>query len=159
TRTDTASPTVVDPIQGVTASDFDPQGTDGSENPEEAPLAVDGNPATVWQTSIYDQQFGPAGLKTGVGLVLDLGASHHVSAVDLTMAGSPTQVQVYVLAQSPTSLQGNKPAGETTITGTKGSVTIDPAAAGRYVVVWLTRLPAVDGGFRGGVAEAVVKGD
>ena len=29
----------------------------------------------------------------------------------------------------------------------------------RYVVVWLTSLPEVDGGFRGEVAEAVVEGD
>jgi hypothetical protein len=158
--THTASPTpTTSPISGITAHDFDPQGTDGGENPDEAPRAVDGNPATFWQTSIYDQQFGPAGLKTGVGLVLDLGASHRVSQVDLVTVGSPTQVQIYVLAQSPTSLQGAKPAGETTVTGTRGSVSLDPAEAGRYVVIWLTRLPAVAGGFRGGVAEAVVKGD
>ncbi|MBO0844616.1 MAG: protein kinase family protein [Nocardioides sp.] len=158
TQTPDATPTP-SPIAGVTAHDFDPQGTDGSENPEEAPNAVDGNPATFWQTSIYDQQFGPAGLKTGVGLVLDLGASHQVSEVDLTTVGTPTQVQIYVLDHAPTSLQGAKPAGRTTVTGTKGTVTVDPPATGQYVVVWLTRLPAADGGFRGGVAEAVVKGD
>ena len=30
---------------------------------------------------------------------------------------------------------------------------------GRYVVVWLTSLPAVSGGFRGEVADVVVKGE
>jgi hypothetical protein len=159
TRTPSQSPATSAPITGVTARDFDPQGTDGSENPEEAGLAVDGDPSTSWQTSRYDQQFGPAGLKTGVGLVLDLGETHDVTQVDLTTLGSPTSVQVYVTPQNPTTLQGAKPAGEATITGTRGTVGVDPAASGRYVVIWLTRLPAVTGGFRGGIAEAVVKGE
>jgi serine/threonine kinase PknH len=158
-RTPSQSATTAAPITGVTARDFDPQGSDLAENPDEAGLAVDGNPSTSWQTSRYDQQFGPAGLKTGVGLVLDLGAGHAVSEVDLTTLGSPTAVSVYVTNQNPTTLQGLKVAGQSTITGTRGAVSLDPAANGRYVVVWLTKLPAVPGGFRGGVAEAVVKGD
>jgi F5/8 type C domain len=158
-RTSSSAAATGAPITGVTARDFDPQGTDGGENPDEAGLAVDGDPSTSWQTSRYDQQFGPAGLKTGVGLVLDLGASHDVTEVDLTTLGSPTGVQVYVTAQNPTTLRGAKAAGQSTITGTRGTVSLDPSTSGRYVVVWLTRLPAVAGGFRGGVAEAVVKGD
>jgi len=157
-RTPSASAATAAPITGVTARDFDPQSSDGSENPDEAALAVDGDPSTSWQTSRYDQQLGPNGLKTGVGLVLDLGADHDVSKVDLTTLGSPTDVQVYVTSADPTSLQGAKVAGESTITGTRGTVSLDPAVKGRYVVVWLTELPAVPGGFRGGVAEAVVTG-
>jgi hypothetical protein len=160
TRSQSASSsTTASPIAGVTARDLDPQGSDRSENPDEARFAVDGNPATFWQTSRYDQQFGPGGLKTGVGLVLDLGGTHDVTAVDLTLVGSPTHVQVFVLPQPPATVGGATVAGETTITGTRGTVALDPAAGGHYVVVWLTRLPAVPGGFRGAVAEAVVRGD
>jgi hypothetical protein len=143
----------------VTASDFDPQGSDHAENPAEAHLAVDGNAATAWQTSRYDQQFGPAGLKTGVGLVLDLGRTHDVTKVALTTLGAPTGISVYVLPQPPTSLRGARVAGKADLTGTTGTVTLDPAGKGRYVVLWLTRLPVVPGGFRGGIAEAVVTGD
>jgi len=158
-RSPSESAATAAPITGVTARDFDPQGSDLSENPDEAGLAVDGNPSTSWQTSRYDQQFGPGGLKTGVGLVLDLGADHDVSAVDLTTLGSPTGVQIYVTSQDPTNLQGAKVAGESTLDGSRGTVSLDPAVGGRYVVVWLTQLPTAPGGFRGGVAEAVVKGD
>jgi len=158
-RSPSESAATAAPITGVTARDFDPQGSDLSENPDEAGLAVDGNPSTSWQTSRYDQQFGPGGLKTGVGLVLDLGADHDVSAVDLTTLGSPTGVQIYVTSQDPTNLQGAKVAGESTLDGNRGTVSLDPAVGGRYVVVWLTQLPTAPGGFRGGVAEAVVKGD
>ena len=38
-------------------------------------------------------------------------------------------------------------------------MSFDKPATGRYVVVWLTELPAVPGGFRGAVAAVVVKGD
>jgi hypothetical protein len=146
------------PITGVTARDFDPQGTDGGENPEEVPRALDGNPATFWSTSTYDQQFGPGGLKTGVGLVLDLHASHAVSEIDLTTLGSPTSVSIFVLATDPQNLRGVQPDGTTQIAGTKGTVSFDQPVTGRYVVVWLTRIPAVPGGFRGEVAGVVVKG-
>ncbi len=148
------------PITGVAARDFDPQGTDGSENPTEAPRAVDGNPATFWQTSRYDQQFGPGGLKAGVGLVLDLHGSHDVSEVDLTTVGTPTGVSIYVSPTDPQTLQGLQVAGTTEITGTdRGTVTLGQPVKGRYVVVWLTKLPAVSGGYRGGIAGAVVKGE
>jgi len=145
-------------ITGVTAGDFDPQGGNG-ENADQAPLAVDGNPATAWTTLRYDQQFGAAGLKSGVGLVLDLGAAHDVASVDLTTVGSPTSVSVYVSPTNPPNLVGLDVAGRAQLTGTHATITLDQPVTGRYVVVWLTKLPAVSGGFRGGIAEAVVKGD
>ena len=45
------------------------------------PNVLDGDPATSWTTSTYEQNFGPAGLKTGVGLVIDLGATKAVRQV------------------------------------------------------------------------------
>ena len=39
----------------------------------------------------YQQQLGPKGLKTGVGLVVDLGAVQSVTSVDLTFQGAPTE--------------------------------------------------------------------
>jgi serine/threonine kinase PknH len=120
---------------------------------------TDGDPSTTWQTLRYNENFGAGGLKTGVGIVLDLGEAHDVSEVDLTTVGSPTRVQIYVAPRKPVNLQGLQPAGETTISGTHGVVRLDPAVGGRFVVVWLTSLPAVPGGFRGEIGEAVVKGD
>lgn len=145
------------PITGLTAQAFDPQGS-GGENSAEAPRAVDADPATAWTTLRYKQQFGPAGLKTGVGLVLDLGASHAVTEVDLTTVGTPTGISVYVSPTRPTDLAGLSAAGHAALTSTHGTITLDHPATGRYVVVWLTSLPRVGGGFRGGIADAVVKG-
>ena len=37
-------------------------------------------------------------------------------------------------------------------------LTFDKATSGRYVLLWLTKLPAVNGGFRGQLAEVTVRG-
>jgi serine/threonine kinase PknH len=159
-RTPSGSPSATaGPLKGVSAADFDPQGVPPEENPQEAALAVDGNPATAWTTSRYNQNLGPGGLKTGVGLVLDLGATHRVTQVDLTTVGSPTTVRIFVLPRKPTDLTGQTAVGRATITGTSGTVSLTDPTTGRYVVVWLTSLPAVPGGFRGAIAEAVVQGE
>ena len=143
---------------GITARDFDPQGEDLQEFPELAALAVDGDPATAWRTQTYLQQLGPAGLKTGVGLVLDLGTGGEVGEVDLTLGGEPTGVSVYVTDVVPRGVRGLTPVATATVEGTEGEIALDEPATGRYVTVWLTALPPVDGGFRGAVAEVAVLG-
>lgn len=142
----------------ITAVDFDPQGASPqTEYPELVPLALDGDPATVWRTSTYDQNFGPAGLKTGVGLVIDLGSTQAVREIDVTTAGGPTTVAAFVTADSPTGVADLTPVGTADGDGDL-TIALDEAVSGQFVTVWLTSLPAVDGGFRGSVAEVAVKG-
>ena len=145
-------------ISGVSASDFDPQGDPPEENPELAPLAVDGDPDTSWRSMTYTQNLGPGGLKTGVGLLLDLGSVQSVSSIDLTLIGSPTSASFYLLDQAPAAVRDSEPVARTTVTGTQDRVSLDEPVTGRYLVVWLTSLPAIDGGFRGEVAEVAVRG-
>ena len=114
------------PITGVTATDFDPQGDPPEENPDLAPLAVDGDRATAWRTQTYEQNLGPGGLKTGVGLVLDLGESRSVSAVDLTLIGSPTDVSLYLTGTAPTDVADLKPVATASITGERDRVDARP---------------------------------
>jgi hypothetical protein len=151
----TAAPT---PFPDVTGEDFDPQGTDGQvENPELVPQALDGNAATSWNTSSYDQQLGPAGLKTGVGLVLDLGRTRGVRQVDVATLGGPTSLSVYITGQAPTGVADLTPVGTATGNGTL-TVDLDEAVSGRFVTVWLTALPQLDGTYRGTIADVVVSG-
>lgn len=145
------------PITGVTATDFDPQGDPPEENRELAPLAVDGDPATGWRTVTYEQDLGPTGLKTGVGLRLDLGSSQQVTDVDLTLVGAPTDVSVYLSDTAPVGVAQLTPVAEVTA-GDQERVTLDEAGTGRYVVIWFTSLPEAEGGYRGEVAEVVVRG-
>jgi len=152
-----ASRTTAEPTEVASAADFDPQGDPPEENPELAPLVVDGDPATAWRTMTYNDQLGPGGLKTGVGLVLDLGEAQEVSQVDLTLVGAPTGVSLYVEDSPPTGVRDLTPVTSTEVRA-RQRLTLDEPVSGRYVVVWLTELPAIEGGYRGEVAEVVVRG-
>jgi serine/threonine protein kinase len=153
------SPSEAVAITGVTADDFDPQGDPPrDENPDDVGNAVDGDPGTSWSTSTYNQQLGPGGLKTGVGLLLDLGEPASVTEVDLALEGAQTGVSLYVTDQAPTSVDGLTSTAEVTA-GPDEHVVLDEPATGRFVLVWLTSLPPTDDGrFRGVVVDVVVKG-
>ena len=142
-------------VEPVSARDFDPQSEDGSENPDQVKAAIDGDPTTAWRTSGYVQQFGDTGLKTGVGLVVDLGESRTVRRVKLTFLGQPNGVRLFVLDQDPQRLAGLDPVASVTGVGTEW--TADVNTQGRYVVAWFTALPQdTDGRFRGQIAEVAV---
>ncbi len=143
-------------VTGIRAMDFDPQGDPPSENPDRAAFAVDRDPSTTWTTETYRQQLGPGGLKTGVGLVLDLGRSRSVQSVTLRMVGKPTAVSLYLTDTAPTTIDDLTPVSTDTV-GRESTLTLTDAPAGRYLTVWLTALPAVQGGFRGEVAEVTVR--
>lgn len=145
------------PITGLSATDYDPQG-DGEENADQLPGALDGNPDTAWTTLTYKQQLGPGGLKRGVGIVVDLGQARAVRTVQLSLAGSPTALAVYLTDSVPTDVERLAAAGETTATGTTATFELPAASTGRYLTVWLTTLPAVQDGFKGGIVDLVVAG-
>ncbi|SEC02658.1 Protein kinase domain-containing protein [Nocardioides exalbidus] len=156
-----ASPSVVTPtpFTGLVADDFDPQGdAPQEENPDQVPNAVDGDPATTWSTSTYRQNFGPGGLKTGVGLVIDLGASKGVREVVVSTVGGQTALAAYVTSEPPTGVAGLTPVGTAAGTGDL-TISLDEAVSGRYVTVWLTLIPSVGADeFRGTISEVQVLG-
>ncbi len=147
-----------EPITIAGVSDFDPGGDPPEENPESAPLAADGNPRTAWRTSTY---FDPLNLlKPGVGLLVDLGEPTEVSQVDVSFIGSPTSFEILAAeegAAAPTSNEGLARVGKLDNASTQGEVPLDEPVTTQYLVVWLTELPPADGGFRGQVAEIVVR--
>jgi hypothetical protein len=104
----------------------------------------------------YRQNLGPGGLKTGVGLMLDLGSETAVAAAEVTFAGSTTAA-LFLTDTPPRSVRGLTPVASETVDGT-WEVDLEAGATGRYVTIWLTSLPAGDGGYRGEVAEVVVRG-
>ncbi|GAB3076523.1 protein kinase family protein [Nocardioides zeae] len=147
------------PIEGVTATPFDPPPDgNGEENDDAVPNALDGDPSTSWTTLTYRQQLGPSGLKSGVGLQLDLGTAQNLRQVRLDLGGSPTSVEIFVTADPVASVADLQAAGSAEITGEEGTVDLAEGTTGQYVTVWLTSLPSVSGGFRGEIAEVQVLG-
>lgn len=121
------------PVLGIAS--FDPEG-DGDENDADAPLAVDGDPETAWGSQTYLSP-GWGGLKTGVGLVLDLGEGAQVSEVEVQLGDGDVGVTAY-LADEPTIAGATELGSSEDASGT-WTVAPDEPATGRYLVVWFTR--------------------
>lgn len=140
------------PVPDVVADDFDPQGDPPEENPGDVANAVDDDEDTSWSTSTYQQQLGPDGLKTGVGLLLDLGEEREVHALEVALDGAGTEFEVYLADERPASVDGLTAAGLEQLPD--GVVGLTGSRTGRYLVLWLTALPATDDGrFRGEVVD------
>ncbi|WP_369170644.1 protein kinase family protein [Streptomyces sp. R28] len=146
------------PVAIEGARDFDPLGEDPSENPEDIDKIYDTAAGTYWQTNYYtSSDFGR--LKSGVGVVLDLGKVQQVGKVTVTFVGD-TSVELRAASEGtgtqPTSLDDYSKVAE----GSGTSVTLKPGKSleSRYLLVWLTDLPKQidDGQFRGRVVDVKV---
>ncbi|MFF8777753.1 serine/threonine protein kinase [Streptomyces sp. NPDC015140] len=143
------------PVAITGARDFDPLG-DGSEKPSDVGNVYDGASGTYWQTDYYrSADFGR--LKSGLGVVLDLGKVQQVGEVTVSFVGN-TSVELRSAGTDttePQSIGGYTKAAE----GTGTTVTLKPGAPlqARYLLVWLTQLPPTDdGNFRGRVVDVKV---
>ncbi len=156
------SPAPVEALQVAGVNDLDPQSDDAAENPDLVGLVVDGDAGTGWLTNTYFNRPDLGGLKTGVGVVLDLGGPRELSSLRLRLAGGPTDVSVYASspgASEPRSLKDLRRIATIDAAGTDASVSIPSGLFTRYVVVWLTSLPEVEPErFRGEIREVTVQG-
>ena len=110
---------------------FDPEGDD-RENDELATLAVDGDATTAWRTERYSHFF-----KSGVGLVLDAGRQVGITRVELVSA-TPGLIAEIRAGNSREGPFKRIAAGRVVQETTRYPVASRP---GRYVVVWITKLP------------------
>jgi hypothetical protein len=144
-------------IAGVT--DFDPQGDPPEENADLAPLAIDGKPGTAWQTMTYRGSPRLGGLKSGVGLLVDLGKPTQVGKVRLSLLGSPTSLKILAApdaSAAPSSTDGLDTVASANDAGPRTSLTLRKPVSTQWLVVWLTSLPSAPGGYQGRVAEISV---
>ncbi|MGY0388136.1 protein kinase family protein [Nocardioides sp. WG-D5] len=149
------------PIKGITAKDLDPFSDTKSEYPDLVQYVVDGKTGdeSRWRTERYNDQIGdrPRSLKPGIGLVLDLKGEYAVDSLKFNMIGEPTDIEVYVGDSPWTDAPSGRAAAKASV-GTTGEIELDDAPEGGYVLVWMTALPQVDGGYRTEVEEIQVLG-
>ncbi len=150
------------------------------ENNNGANLAIDGNPATEWQTHYYigNPVFG--GLQQGSGLILDMGRTVRLSSVTVTFGSIPganVQIRIGTPAAplpppSNNTTQAQAAADQsfanslTTVsqlTDVGGTVTfpVSSRASGLYVLIWFTKLPPMAGQpnrYQADIYNIVVKG-
>jgi hypothetical protein len=145
------------PLRPVSATAFGPTGDGQGDNPQLAPLAIDGSPATAWHTDWYATAlFG--GLKQGTGLLLDMGRTVTITSAQITLdsaGGADFQLRVGSepsLANLPRVALAANAAGLVRLRLSK-------PARGRYVVVWFTRLPPDSTGtFKAGIGAIRLNG-
>jgi len=142
----TAASNVLTPVG---ANSFDPLGSSGNENGNEAKYAIDNNPGTFWHTDFYDNYPTFGNLKTGTGLILDMGGPVRLSQV-VVQFGTICCAHVEIEIGNNDSPVASTLSTFTQVQGSDnavGSTTFDVTshAAGRYVLIWITYLPRLAG--------------
>jgi hypothetical protein len=137
------------------ADDFDPGG-EGEENGDQVELAYDGDADTAWTTSSYRRRPDLGGLKPGVGLVLDLGSVASVRSVTVDLVGSGTSLELRTADSQGASADDYTVVASATDAGRQVTLQPDDTVQARYLLVWLTSLPAEGADFRGGIREVTV---
>jgi len=166
----TANSTLVTVFPVAKYQSYDPFGDDdgngkpdrrkGRENEDLAITVNDADPKTAWLTSQYSTPDLDG--KPGVGLILDLGQSRDVQQVSIKPIGSGTSVDVRVADKILADPALWTPLAATSSTKDVIDLRAPRPVTGRYVLIWLTRLPpAVDAGtgvYQGGIKSVVVSG-
>ncbi|WP_326808022.1 protein kinase family protein [Streptomyces sp. NBC_01775] len=137
--------------------DFDPE-TDGSENPDRTGDAVDGKSGTYWLTKHYIGRPDFGNLKSGVGLILDLGKTREVSQLKVDFMGK-TSASFLAAPRSVTNTPSalNSFSKVTSGSGEHLRLKAKKPIKTRFVLLWLTKLPlSEDGNYRGRVTEVQV---
>ena len=136
----TAPATALEPVEDVTATDYDPSGDD-EEHGEEADLAVDGDASTSWPTEEYDTG---SLQKDGVGLVLAPVEAVAARGLDLETTTPGFDITIYGADASvvPDSIDSGwtEIASEDAVER-KGRIDLDSAGSkfSQYVI-WITAL-------------------
>jgi eukaryotic-like serine/threonine-protein kinase len=156
TQSTTTSPT---PIRGVDGAAYDPLG-DRGEHDEDAAYAVDGDPATSWETDRYNSaRLG--GLKAGVGFVLTLDTPREARQLKLTLTAPGADFTVYATDEDTVPDRVGDGGGWRQIVSRQDAaeeLTVRlPGDPQRHYLVWFTSLPQDGGGYRIGIAEASLR--
>ena len=139
--TPSPSPTVeVRPVIAQ-AAQIGPAQQCAGEQPEAAPLAVDGDPSTFWFSCTYrSDTFG--GLKQGIGLAVTLREAAPVTSVTLLTNSTGGNVEIRkTTADKPTDgpILAQGPIAPTT------ELKFAQPEVGTSFVIWITQLPQTNG--------------
>jgi hypothetical protein len=136
---------------GTAVIPFDPPPGDGPENTGAVPNAVDGDPATAWETERYDtSRFG--GLKPGVGLLVDLGQPTAVEQVEVGLRAGG-DVELRTADQAGPDADAFRVVATAQDTGPVARLVPAEPVTARWFLVWMTRLPETGQRFQGSIGE------
>ncbi|MDO5495569.1 MAG: hypothetical protein Q4G64_07645, partial [bacterium] len=139
-------------IANIGVLDPPPDG-DGQENPELTYRAWDGDPSTWWRSRSYvDPQYG---MKSGIGLDIQLAQPAMVREVVLNLNGEGGHVQV--LGDPGVVLDPNRLVLAEADMGRETVITLPQPVEMSNVVLWFTSLPVADSDGRNRVEMTEVR--
>jgi cytoskeletal protein RodZ len=151
-----SNPIAVQALTPASVAAFGPAGTADGDNPQLAALAVGGNPAQPWLSQWYaTPQFGA--LKTGTGLLLDMGHPVTVSSVRLSLVNGGADVQLRAGAKPVASWL--PPVASASNAGSTVPFQLTAPVHVRYLLIWFTSLPPDNAGtYQASVYKITVQG-
>jgi serine/threonine-protein kinase len=139
------------------ATVFSPGGT--PDHPDQAGLAIDGNPDTAWPTDTYQDATPFPTFKKGVGLMLQLPAPTALSEVTIDVPSTGTEVQI----RAADSADPNSLSDTTELTPNvalrpgENTITVDNHTKTSNVLVWISKLGTVGGQSRTAISEITLR--
>ncbi len=144
-------------VKPTKATVFSPDGE--ADNPGQAGLAIDGDPATSWETDIYTDAVPFPSFKNGVGLMLQLPNPTVVGAVSIDTPSTGTKVEIRS-SSTPTPSKLEDTTVLTPATALKpghNTIPVKAAAPTSNLLVWISTLGTTDGKSRAAIQEITVQ--
>jgi putative peptidoglycan lipid II flippase len=153
----TASSAAGSIVKPVSATVFSP-GQD-PDNPGQAGQAIDGNPATAWETDTYHDAVPFPSFKSGVGLMLRLPQPTVVGAVTVDVPSTGTKIQIRASATAKPGKLEDTTALSQPIAVHPGhnSIPVNASSPTSYLLVWIPTLGTTNGQSRTSISELTVQ--
>jgi hypothetical protein len=144
TPTPAASPPTLTSLTPASVQAFGPGGAGQGDNPQQAELAISGNPATPWTTDWYATPDFDS-MQSGTGLLLDMGKQVTITSAQITLGSTPGADLELLAGNVPTLSSMQQVA---TADNAGGVLQLQPTrpVSGRYLVIWFTQLPPNNSG-------------
>jgi Protein kinase domain len=144
-------------VKPVSATVFSPDGA--PDNPQEAGLAIDGNPNTAWSTVAYEDAVPFPNFIEGMGLLLHLAEPTALSAVTIDVSSTGTQVQI---RSSPTDTPAKlsdttELTPDTPLQPGHNRIEVHDRTKTSNVLVWISTLGTTDGKSRTEISEITLQ--
>ncbi len=139
TPTPAASPPTLTSLTPVSVQAFGPSGAGQGDNPQQAELAISGNPATPWTTDWYATPDFDS-LQSGTGLLLDMGKPVTITSAQITLGSTPG-ANLQLLAGNVPALGSLQQVATADNAGGVLQLQATSQVSGRYLLLWFTQLP------------------
>jgi hypothetical protein len=125
-------------LAAASVAAFGPEGAADGDNPAIVSRIDDGG-TQPWYSSWYaTPELG--NLKSGTGLLFDMGNAVTISSVRLAL-GSEPGADIQVRVGNSETMAGMATVASAADAGSTVRLSVTPPSKGRYVLVWFTRLP------------------